>query len=98
MIKKRRNNMKKHEFIQTVANQTGLTQTVVQQVLNCTFDTIVRVCVDEGEEIGFVRFGKFKRKSLPARKAVNPKTGEKISVPATHSLHFTPSYSLRKEV
>lgn len=90
--------MKKYDFIQTVANQAGVTQKQAEQVLQSICDTVVRVCVEEGDEVNIPGFGKFKPKVSAARVALNPKTQEKVNVPETHTLKFSPSYNLRKVI
>lgn len=44
-----------------------------------------------GEEVPLYKFGSFKPKVAPARKARNPKTGETLDIPARKVVKFNAS-------
>lgn len=43
-------------------------------------------------------FGSFKRRKRAARQGVSPRTGESITIPASTTVSFTPSPTLRERV
>ena len=90
--------MTKNELIETVAAKSkGLQLSNVEAVVNiifgCISDALIR---DERVEIRGI--GSFKAKRYGARDARNPKTGEKVSVPAKRSPAFTAGKELRDRV
>jgi DNA-binding protein HU-beta len=73
--------MNKAELISTVAKKTNLTKKETELVLTALLETIVDV-VASGERITLVGFGSFELRERKAREGRNPKTGEKIEIPA----------------
>ena len=68
-------------------------------VIEQLFDLIV--CHLQNEDVGAVvvrGFGTFKTATRRARKGVNPKTGEKISIPAKRVLTFKPSAEVKRRI
>lgn len=63
------------------------------------YDTVVESIMDalsKGETVTFRGFGAFNVTSRKARQGVNPSTGEKISIPASKSVKFSPGKDLRE--
>lgn len=58
------------------------------------FCSEVEKLVQNGDTINLDSFGKFEPKFIKAKTAMNPKTGEKIEVPAAQTLTFKPSRSM----
>ena len=50
---------------------------------------IERELQKDGDRVLVYKFGTFKRKDVPARKARNPKTGETVEVAAKSVIKFT---------
>lgn len=90
--------MKKHELVAELAKETGITQTDVNKVIDALSPIIVRVCVEEGDEVNLPTLGKFKRKVNSARKGINPMTKEPLDIPESHSLKFTPTSTIKKVI
>lgn len=90
--------MKKYELVAAVSKKTGLTQNQVNEVINATCETIVETCVDNGDEVNLPAFGKFRKKSNPARDGINPLTKEKIKIKETHTIKFSPTASIKKTI
>jgi DNA-binding protein HU-beta len=74
-------NMNKAELISLVAKKTNLTKKETELVLSTILETIVDV-VASGEKVTLVGFGTFELRERKAREGRNPKTGEKIEIPA----------------
>ena len=79
--------MKKHEFIRTVAEKTGLPQIAVGDVLSGIIET-VKEELETTNESKLPGIGTFKVVFRAERTAVNPRTGERITVPEKAVLKF----------
>ena len=73
--------MNKKELIEAIADKTGESKRLVNDVLDTTLDTIEKA-VKKGERVSIPGFGTFERRARAARTARNPRTGEEIKVPA----------------
>ena len=73
--------MTKADFITRVRENSELSKAQIDEVLTTILDTIVE-CVAEGEKVNFVGFGYFEKHERKAKDGVNPKTKEKITIPA----------------
>ena len=87
--------MIKREFIQEVAERSGLLQKDVDEVIKLSLEIIKRE-VKGGGEVTFNNFGRFFKKDYEERELSHPKTGEIIKVPAHSGLMFKPSQKLRE--
>ena len=64
-------------------------------------ETILRTIkssLENGDDVLLSGFGKFNVKDKPARKTMNPKTGESMMLAARKVLTFKPSGKLREKV
>lgn len=73
--------MTKAEFITKVRENSELSKAQIDEVLTVILDTIVD-SVAEGEKVNFVGFGYFEKHERKAKGGVNPRTKEKITIPA----------------
>ena len=90
--------MNKEALVETVQSKTGAeTKRAAQEVVDAVFDTITSA-LSKGEEVTIAGFGSFKVAERSARTGVNPKTGEKISIPATKVPKFKPAKALKDAV
>ena len=76
--------MNKIELVKVVADKTGLTQKEVSTVVEEMLNTVV-ADLAKGNEVAIAGFGKFVVKTRAARESINPRTKEKVEVPATVS-------------
>ena len=74
--------MTKQEFVEQVAQESGLGKGDAEKAVNAVLDTIEEV-LSRGGEMSFTGFGKFSVADRGARQGVNPQTGEKIQIAAT---------------
>jgi len=81
--------MTKKAIARRIARDTGMTQYQVMEVVQRTFDEIIRSVVAEGG-IELRNFGVFVVKRRAARRARNPRTGEKLITPARNVVTFKP--------
>lgn len=89
--------MNKQELIQAVADKSGLTQKDAKTALDATL-AVITSTLAKGDEINLVGFGSFTVKTQKERTARNPKTGEKIQVPAKKVPSFKAGKGLKEAV
>ncbi len=87
----------KKDIVKRISEQTGLPQLKVKEVVQRTFEEIINTLVEEGR-IELRNFGVFKVKARKARKARNPKTGNKVPVPAKYVVTFKPGKEMEQRV
>ena len=89
--------MTKKEIVKTISEEIGLTQLKTKEIVQKTFDAIVEALVTDGR-IELRNFGVFEVKPRAARKARNPRTGEKVQVPAKYVVTFKPGKEMEEKV
>ena len=89
--------MNKGELIDVIASTTNVTKKEADAILTALVDTIVSE-VSGGNKVSLVGFGSFERRERQAREGRNPKTGEKMLIPATRVPAFSPGKSFKEKV
>lgn len=89
--------MNKADLIDVVNEKTGSTKASSEATVNLILDTITEQ-LKAGNEVSLAGFGIFSVKNRAARLARNPKTGEKVQVPASRAPKFRPAKSLKEAV
>ena len=89
--------MNKEDLVKLVSEKTGITQKAAEQVQKAVIE-LFSSTLEKGEQISLVGFGSFKVVERAAREGRNPITGEKIQIPASNTVKFTPSKSLKERV
>ena len=89
--------MTKKEMAKAIAEETGLTQLQVQGVIQRVFDGITETLAREGR-IELRNFGVFEVRERKPRKARNPRTGQKVKVPAKLVVTFKPGRAMEERV
>ena len=89
--------MTKKEIVKTISDEIGLTQLKTKEIVQKTFDAIVETLCDEGR-IELRNFGVFEVKRRAARKARNPRTGDKVEVPEKFVVTFKPGKEMEERV
>src|SRR5437867_1074894 len=87
----------KKEIVATIAEEIGLTQLKTKEIVQKTFDAIVETLVRDGR-IELRNFGVFEVKRRAPRKARNPRTGDKVYVPAKNVVTFKPGKEMEERV
>lgn len=89
--------MTKKDLIDVVSKKANLTNKAsrdsVQAMLNAVRDSL-----KSGEKVVITGFGTFSIRKRMARTGRNPKTGEKMNIPARRAPGFTPGKTLKKAV
>lgn len=89
--------MKKQDFIKVVATKSGLSQDAVTKALTSIIDTITSE-LQKGGEVNITGFGAWKVSQRAARNGVNPKTKEKMTIPATKTPVFRAGKTLKEAI
>ena len=89
--------MTKRDIATFVSEETGVTQLVVQKVVQKTLDYIVE-SLSDGRTIELRNFGVFKVKSRKGRLGRNPRTGDEVPIPGKKVVVFKPGKVMKQQV
>jgi nucleoid DNA-binding protein len=87
----------KKEIVRQISERIGLTQLKTKEIVQQTFDAIVDTLLEVGR-IELRNFGVFEVKQRKARKARNPRTGDKVDVPPKNVVTFKPGKEMEEKV
>ena len=87
----------KKELVSRIAEKTGQTKVVTKEVIQLFLDEIIRE-LGRGNRLEFREFGVFEIKERAARKAQNPRTLEKVYVPAKKVVKFKVGRLMKERV
>ena len=87
----------KKELVNRIADKTRQTKVVVKDILQRFLDEIIDELA-EGNRLEFREFGVFEIRQRAARRAQNPRTLEKVFVPAKRVVKFKVGRSMRERV
>lgn len=87
----------KKDMVDRIAESTGTRQRLAKRVIQQFFDEIIAELA-KGNRLEFRDFGVFETKTTPARTAQNPKTLEKVEVPAKRKAVFKPGRLMRQKL
>ena len=87
----------KKELVNRIADSTGHTKVVVKEILQSFLDEIITE-LSIGNRLEFREFGVFEVKERKARRAQNPRTLEKVEVPAKRVVKFKVGRLMRQRV
>ena len=90
--------MTKRELVNRIADETGLTQQQVYEVVQKTLDAITESLI-RGETIEFRDFGVFEVKTRKARLGRNPnKPEDTVAIPPRRIVKFKPGKAMKDKV
>jgi DNA-binding protein HU-beta len=87
----------KQEFVDRVAAQAGLSKSDAGKAVEAFLDTVQKE-LSGGGQVNFTGFGKFSAQRRAARMGVNPRTGEKVQIPAATVPKFQAGSALKSAV
>ncbi|MEZ6064261.1 MAG: HU family DNA-binding protein [Planctomycetaceae bacterium] len=91
--------MTKKEIVKTISEECGLTQLQTKEIVQKTFEAIIDTLVeDPRHRIELRNFGVFEVKKRAARKARNPRTGDRVDVPSKWVVTFKPGKEMEEKV
>ena len=89
--------MNKNDLVAVVADKTGLSKADATKSVDCVFDAITD-SLKSGEEVRLVGFGTFNVTKRAASEGRNPRTGERIQIPASMQPKFKAGKGLKDAV
>jgi integration host factor subunit beta len=89
--------MTKAELVEKVANQINLTKKQTEVIVNTVFQSITD-SLAEGDKVELRGFGSFRIRERNPRVGRNPKSGEKVEVPAKKVPFFKAGKELKELV
>ena len=89
--------MTKADLITVVAQKTNLSKKDSDKAVAAVLDAITETLA-AGEKVSLVGFGTFEVKERAAREGSNPRTKEKIVIPASKLPSFKAGKALKEEV
>jgi DNA-binding protein HU-beta len=89
--------MNKGELIEKYAEKTGETKAASGKAVDALLDSI-KTGLKKSGEVAIAGFGSFRVERRAAREGRNPKTGEKIKIPAKKVVKFTAGKTLKEHV
>lgn len=89
--------MNKGELVDAVAAKAAVTKKQADAVISATVEAIMEA-VSEGEKVTLVGFGSFESRERKEREGRNPKTGDKMVIPATKVPAFSAGKLFKEKV
>ncbi len=89
--------MNKNDLVAAVTNTSGLSKADAVKAVDAVFDAIM-VALKTGDEVRLVGFGTFNVTERAASEGRNPRTGEKITIPASRMPKFKPGKQLKDAI
>ena len=89
--------MTKADLVSKIANDSGITKSQAEKAVD-GFVGAVSDALSSGEKVTLVGFGTFSVGERTEREGRNPRTGEKITIPASKVVKFKPGKSLSDKV
>ena len=89
--------MTKAELVEIIATETGVSKKDTAEIVEMIMENIGKALV-AGDRIELRGFGSFKVKTRAARLARNPRTGDRVDVPAKRVPFFKASNELKSRL
>ncbi len=86
--------MNKNDLVALVADAAGLSKIDATKAVDAVFDGIIS-SLKKGDEVRLVGFGTFAVTERAASEGRNPRTGEKINIPASKQPKFKPGKTFK---
>jgi DNA-binding protein HU-beta len=89
--------MNKGELIDAIARSAGVNKKEADAILSATLD-VIKDTVASGDKVTLVGFGSFEPRERQSREGRNPKTGQKMTIPATKVPAFSAGKVFKEKV
>lgn len=89
--------MNKSELVAQVAERLGTSKAHAKRVIDAMLDVVIESLAND-VKITLTGFGSFESRTYKARNGVNPRTGEKITIPATRRPVFVAGAPLKRAI
>ena len=90
-------NVSTQQLVETVAERTGLPKGQAKQAVNAVMEAISEQLA-AGNRIQLSGFGSFDVRERSERQGMNPKTKEKMTIPASKAVGFRAASQLKQRV
>ncbi len=93
--------MNKTELIDALASSADMTKADAQRAVDALFDTnsgVIAKALGKNNKVQITGFGTFESRKRKARTGRNPRTGEKIRIPASRTVNFRAGKGLKDAV
>jgi len=87
----------KNDLVTAVATSTGLTKSDAAKAVDAVFESIT-ASLKGGDEVRLVGFGTFAVTARAASEGRNPRTGDKITIPASKQPKFKAGKGLKDAI
>ena len=87
--------MNKTDLTNEIAAKAGLSKVDAKKALDATLESIAQALANE-DKVQLIGFGTFSVVAKEARTGINPRTKEKIEIPARKVVKFKPATDLGK--
>ena len=89
--------MNKGELVDAIASKIHTSKKDINEVLSVALE-VIQDTVAEGGKVTLVGFGAFEPRDRQAREGHNPRTGEKMEIPATRFPAFSAGKQFKEKV
>ena len=89
--------MNKNDLVASVANDSGLSKADAAKAVDSVFNTISKA-LSNGSDVRLVGFGTFSVTQRRASEGRNPRTGERIQIPASKQPKFKAGKALKNAI
>lgn len=89
--------MNKTELVNAIAEKANLSKADAKNALDATLNAVADALV-AGDKVALLGFGTFSVADKPARTGINPRTKEKIEIPARKAIKFKAGAELADKV
>jgi|TARA_B110000977_G_C10992175_1_gene460366 DNA-binding protein HU-beta len=89
--------LNKTELIEIVSKKSSMTKIETESLITLALETIVEA-VAKGDRVTLVGFGSFEARDRKARYGRNPRSGEKLYIPATRVPTFSVGNFFKNQV
>jgi len=89
--------MNKTELVNAIADKTNMTKVDARNALDAALDAIAEALV-ANDKVALLGFGTFAVVKKDARQGINPRTKEKITIPARKAIKFKAGAELESKI
>ena len=89
--------MNRAELVEAVAVKSQVAKRDAEAVIDAVFE-VISDAIAKGETVKISGFGIFSKKERAAREGTNPSSGAKIEIPASNSVGFKVSKTLKEKL
>ena len=89
--------MNKNDLVASVVNDSGLSKADAAKAVDSVFNTISKA-LSNGSDVRLVGFGTFSVTQRRASEGRNPRTGERIQIPASKQPKFKAGKALKNAI